>query len=88
MDRMEENKRYLLIEKGKITVGDMKEIVSFDEKEVVLRCSDSLLTVRGSGFGLEATDVKTGTFSMKGKINSLVYHDRGEKTSFLKKLFK
>ncbi|MGN1042219.1 MAG: YabP/YqfC family sporulation protein [Christensenellales bacterium] len=75
-------------ENGKTTVSGVTNVISFDEKEVVLRLHDCLLTIKGCGFKMEEMEVKSGLFTMNGNIASMVYHEKAEKTSFFNKIFK
>lgn len=75
-------------ENGKIYATGVVSVEEFDDKEAVLRLSDSVLTLKGSGFVLVETEVKSGLFSMEGKITSLSYHAKEAKIGFVKRLFK
>ncbi len=75
-------------ENGKIYATGVVSVEEFDDKEAVLRLADSVLTLRGGGFVLLETEVKSGLFSMEGKITSLSYHAKEAKIGFVKRLFK
>ena len=75
-------------ENGKMTINGVTDVISFDEKQVVLRLTDGLITVRGNSFKMEEMGTKTGVFTMNGNVNSLFCHEKAEKTSFLNKIFK
>lgn len=78
----------LRYEQGKLFLTGVKNVDSFDDKTAELRLADSLLTLRGSGFKLEETEVKSGILTMEGKLTSLGYRDKAEKMSLIKRLFK
>lgn len=73
---------------GKITISGVINVDSFDEKEAQLRLESSTLLLRGSGFKLEDMEVKSGLLNMYGRLVSMTYHEKIEKMSFIKRLFK
>lgn len=78
----------LRYENGKIYATGVVSVEEFDDKEAVLRLADSVLTLKGNGFVLVETEVKSGLFSMEGKISALSYHAKEAKIGFVKRLFK
>lgn len=88
MNEQTKNTNTFRYENGKITLSGVLNVNAFDEKEVVLRLTNSILTIHGNGFKMEEMETKSGLFSMNGTISSLSYHDKGEKTSFIKRLLK
>ncbi len=75
-------------ENGKICISGVVNVDCFDERCAELRLFDSSLTLKGSGFKLEDMELKSGILNMDGKLSSVTYHDKGEKISFVKRLFK
>lgn len=75
-------------ENGKLRISGVINVDNFDEKEAELRLCASSLTLKGSGFKLEAMDLKSGILTMDGKLTMASYHDKAEKMSLVKRLFK
>lgn len=78
----------LRYENGRICISGVINVDNFDEKEVELRLTSSSLTLRGSNFKMEDVELKSGILNMEGKIISLNYHEKMEKMSLIKRLFK
>lgn len=75
-------------ESGRIFITGVLNVDSFDEKEAELRLHGSSLTIRGSDFKMEEMEVKSGIMCIEGRLNSLNYHEKMEKMSLVKRLFK
>lgn len=69
----------------------VKEVISFDAKEVVLDTTQGLLVLRGDGLNVSRLLVEKGEVDIDGRIDSLVYSERGKNgkrdESVLKRLF-
>lgn len=72
---------------GILRVSGVREVKSFDDREIVLILDNQRLTIRGTD--LTVTELKTsdGNFSVGGKVISLSY-SRGGGESLIKRLFK
>ena len=70
----------------------IREVVSFDAKEVVLSTTMGVLVIRGSDFFVRRLTVEKGEVELEGQIDSFVYTDKpgkvGENGSLLKRLFR
>lgn len=88
MNEATSEKSSLRYENGKVTVTAVKEVASFDEKQAVLRLNGGLVTIKGNGFKLEEMGTKSGVFCMEATVSTVEYHEKAEKTSLLKKIFK
>lgn len=88
MNENVKNNNSFRYENGKIIIGGVQNVNSFSDKEVSLRLISSVLILRGSGFKMEEMEVKSGLFCMEGTLSALNYHEKGEKTGFIKKLLK
>ena len=70
----------------------MDDVISFDEKEVILETTLGRLTVKGEDMKVSRLTVEQGEVEIGGRMDSLVYSDsRGRKAqgeSFLGRLFK
>lgn len=75
-------------ENGKIIVTGVISVDSFDEKTIVVRLSDNAITVKGQDFLVEDMNIASGLLSVSGKLSSLNYHNKMEKLSVVKRLFK
>ena len=73
-----------LVEKGQILayVGDVpveasvtgvKDVISFDEKEILLQTADGKLQIRGSGLHVKGLNLEKGEATLDGHVDSLVY---------------
>lgn len=70
----------------------IKEVVSFDAKEVVLNTTMGVLMIRGNDLFVKRLTVEKGEVDLEGQIDSFVYVDKsgkvGEKESMVKRLFR
>ena len=67
------------------TITGIREVISFDEKEILLHTEEGKLSIKGEGLHL-----KSGQLSLEGKIDSLTYLGRKKdkkEGSLLKRLF-
>ncbi len=77
-------------QKGGIITG-IREVISFDEKEILLKTEEGRLAVKGEELHVKHLDLEKGEISLEGRIDSLVYPGRkkGKKEeSLLKRLFR
>jgi sporulation protein YabP len=82
------NNHALRYENEKIFMTGVAGVDNFDASSMEVRLFSSSLLMKGQGFFIEEMDVERGILTVKGRINSLNYHNKLEKTSFVKKLFK
>ena len=70
----------------------IKEVVSFDAKEVVLNTTMGVLMIRGNDLFVKRLTVEKGEVDLEGQIDSFIYVDKagkgGEKESIVKRLFR
>lgn len=70
----------------------IKDVVSFDAKEVVLNTTMGVLMIRGNDLFVKRLTVEKGEVDLEGQIDSFVYADKtgkaGEKESIVKRLFR
>lgn len=83
----------LLLQGRKLTeLTGVKEVVSFDAKEVVLNTTMGALIIRGSDLLVKRLTTEKGEVELEGRVDSLVYADKAEKAgdgdSLLKRLFR
>lgn len=51
----------------------VKDVVSFDEKEILLQTSEGRLQIRGSQLHVKGLDLEKGEAALAGHVDSLVY---------------
>ena len=51
----------------------VKDVVSFDEKEILLQTSEGRLQIRGSQLHVQGLDLEKGEAVLAGHVDSLVY---------------
>ena len=69
----------------------VKEVVSFDAKEVVLNTVMGALIIRGNDLFVKRLTVERGEVELEGQVDSFVYADKpqkGDGESLLKRLFR
>lgn len=80
-----------LIGRKTLTLTGVKEVVSFDAKEVILETVQGILLLRGDEMNVTRLLVEKGEVDLEGRIDSLVYTERGKGSkrseSFAKRLF-
>jgi sporulation protein YabP len=74
--------------KGSLALSGVKEVLSFEDKEVVLTLTDRGMVVKGSELSVAELNLKTGLLKIDGQVHSISYTRSHEKLSFMKKLFK
>ncbi|MDV3429470.1 MAG: sporulation protein YabP [Bacillota bacterium] len=86
-----ENKSTLtLINRKKLSMSGILEVVSFKDIEIVLKTSLGEMVIKGEDLKMNKLDVQNGDIVIIGEINSLLYtgRDSSDKESILRKLFK
>ena len=72
------------------SITGVVDVISFDEKEVVLDTEKGMLTIKGDGLHISRLSLDKGEVEMEGKADSFLYSDamnaRGKEESFLSKL--
>ena len=70
----------------------VREVVSFDAKEVVLNTTMGALIIRGNDLFVKRLTVEKGEVDLEGQVDSFVYADKPGKAtggeSVLKRLFR
>lgn len=84
--------RLNLMDRESMTVTGVKDVMSFDETEVLLETGMGMLTIRGSGLHVNRLTLEKGEVDVAGKIDSLTYADVGtykrQGESLLSRLFR
>lgn len=65
-----------LMARKALSVTGVKEVISFDTKEVVLATTQGMLVIRGDGLNVNRLLVDKGEVDIEGRIDSMVYAER------------
>ncbi len=80
-----------LLGRKALSLTGVKEVVSFDAREVILETIQGTLLLRGDEMNVTRLLVEKGEVDLEGRIDSLVYTERGKGSkrseSFAKRLF-
>lgn len=82
------NLKHCLSLSDKIIVKGVVAIVTLQERLVEIRLSGRNLTLQGIGFSPLHLDLDKGELILSGEVLSLKYSGKGEKESFIKRVFK
>lgn len=84
------NQIITLENRKRLTVSDVKSVVSFTDNEVRLFTENGDLTVKGDSFIPEEYDNTSGEFSLCGKISSICFttDKKHLPDNFISKLFR
>ena len=63
------------IDREKITVSGVSEVVSFDEANVRLITVRGILNLEGEGLRIHVLNTKDGTVAVTGKLNGVLYEE-------------
>ena len=74
-------------ERKNLTMTGVTEVVSFDDRAVVLRTCMGTLVVHGQGLQLKQLSQEGGQTTVEGEISALVYEQSGSGRSFWGRLF-
>ncbi len=73
-------------------ITGVKDVVSFDNKEVLLETVDGMLQMKGEGFHVKRLTLEKGEIDVEGRVDSLVYSDQQSPArsagSFVSRLFR
>jgi sporulation protein YabP len=84
--------KFLIQGRKSAELTGVKEVVSFDAKEVVLNTTMGALVIRGNDLFVKRLTVEKGEVDLEGQIDSFVYADKpgkaGNGEPLLKRLFR
>ena len=70
----------------------VKDVIAFDEGEVILETDMGLLVIKGQGLHVKRLNLENGEVDLDGRMDSFFYSEQkgtvGKKESFLVRLFK
>ena len=67
--------RLTLAERSKLTVTGVTEVISFEEREVILQTAMGLLTVQGSQLQLKTLSLEGGQVEVEGSVSAMSYEE-------------
>ena len=73
------------------SVTGVKDVVSFDEKEILLQTADGRLQIRGSQLHVKGLNLEKGEAALAGHVDSLVYLSKDsvrKEEPLLKRMFR
>ena len=79
--------RLVLDERRHLEVTGVKEVLRFDETQVVLRTGKGLLVVQGEGLRLQTLIPEGGRVVVDGSVSALSYAQERSRGSLLRRLF-
>lgn len=77
-------------ERGKIQIGGVLEVLSFDEEGVMLETTCGMLLLKGQGLHMSRLDLESGDVTVDGGMDSISYSNggSGERYSIFGRLFR
>ena len=83
--------KLILDNRKEASVTGVKDVISFDEKEILLQTADGKLQIRGSGLHVKGLNLEKGEAALAGRVDSLVYLSKEsvrKEESLLKRMFR
>ena len=78
---------FIVKERAHVQIHGMTEVLSFDENNVSLATTSGNMNIEGSELRVNVLDVKEGTVTVDGHIDSIYYQD-SEPTATSRGLFR
>lgn len=73
-DNMNVSDHFLKLDnRSKGTVTGVTDVVSFDDKEILLKTKAGAITIRGSSLTLTRLDLEHGETDIQGKVDGILY---------------
>lgn len=81
--------KIVISERKSVAVGGVEDVISFDEKQVILDTTGGRLIIKGSGLHVKKLSLEKGEIDFDGTVDSLDYitQSRRREESLLSKLF-
>ena len=76
-----------LSQRNNLTITGVTEVVSFDDRAVLLRTVLGTLMVQGQNLQLKQLSLDGGNVAVDGEIAALMYEDKGTAQGFWGRLF-
>ena len=85
--------RLSLLDRKQLELSGVKDVVSFDETNVVLETVCGMLSVEGQDLHVQVLNTDAGVVSLDGTVNSVTYYrdessDKNEGNGFFSRLFR
>ena len=83
--------KLILDNREEASVTGVKDVISFDEKEILLQTADGKLQIRGSGLHVKGLNLEKGEAALAGHVDSLVYLSKDsvrKEEPLLKRMFR
>ena len=83
--------KLILDNRKEASVTGVKDVISFDEKEILLQTADGKLQIRGSGLHVKGLNLEKGEAALAGHVDSLVYFSKDsvrKEEPLLKRMFR
>ena len=65
--------KLILDNRKEASVTGVKDVISFDEKEILLQTADGKLQIRGSGLHVKGLNLEKGEAALAGHVDYRVY---------------
>ncbi len=65
--------RLMMINRSALSIGGIRDVVSFDENQVILDTDMGLLTMKGKDLHVSRLTLEKGEVDVDGTVDSLVY---------------
>lgn len=86
-----ESHRVILENRQGGTVTGVRDVNSFDEKEILLHTEAGKLVIKGAQLHVKRLDLEKGEVELEGKVDSMTYLSKGsekKEESLLKRMFR
>lgn len=88
MENKTEKSHSLHISGNTITISAVTNVVSFDEKQVILNLVQGNVTLCGTDFEVVKLSVEEGIIELTGTVSMIKYSSTRKKESFIKRIIK
>ena len=79
--------RLALLERKKLTVTGVAEVISFEDTSVILQTGMGTLTVQGSTLQLKTLSLEGGQVEVDGSVSALAYEEPRQTAGWKRRLF-
>lgn len=89
---MQTGHKIVLINRGNGNITGVKDVLSFDTKEIMLETEQGMLMIKGEDLHVTRLTLEKGEVNVDGRVDSLTYSNvdngRNDQTGLLSRLFK
>lgn len=86
------NHKIQIMNRQTTNLSGVSDVISFDEKEVILNTDQGMLTIHGDGLHVSRLTLEKGEVDVNGRVDSFQYSDsaslRGKENSLLSRMFR